>query len=572
MTKVINFKVAALIILNVCLQACTKPPEKEAVTTAGTFEPGVDYSLENSTVTASATTLKSGESVNIEVKINDPNSKPFTGTLSVTFGLSGGSSTGQFSTATKGANGSYTATFTGGEAGTVTYLNTYLDGHLLKTTRPVIQVNHADLAVNSVSPTSSFLFGGKTLTVNGAGFITGITVSIGGEPCSSVTLISSTQLTCVNPRVSSPGAKDIILTNTNTISATLTNGFEYKSDMFESIQLYSGRLTNYGPGDGVGTSVRLNLPTKIVNHNNDDFYIADTLNHVIRKYHRPTNTMSVAFGSIGFSGTVDANGTSAKFNEPIGLVIIGSIMYVSDSRSCLIRRIDLTTKDVTTIAGVMNTCDNVDNTVGTSSNFAYPAAMTTDGSNLYVIVGSMGSSIGFRKVALSGSYPVTSFGSLNRGIADILYDAGYLYMSDINSDIVKYNLADNTEAIVAGRSASDEIADGIGTNAWFSRPGGMIKDGNTLYISDPGNCAIRKLDLATNEVSTVAGSRLASIGICGNTDDIGLGAKLAQVTGVAQYNFGGTNELYFISWSYNNLRKVNLTTGQVTTLTGPMGD
>src|SRR2546427_57054 len=47
--------------------------------------------------------------------------------------------------------------------------------------------------------------------------------------------------------------------------------------------------------------------------------------------------------------------------------------------------------------------------------------------------------------------------------------------------------------------------DAIGTLARFSAPAGVSSDGESLYIVDTGNAMIRKMSLATMQVTTLAG-------------------------------------------------------------------
>ena len=54
--------------------------------------------------------------------------------------------------------------------------------------------------------------------------------------------------------------------------------------------------------------------------------------------------------------------------------------------------------------------------------------------------------------------------------------------------------------------SEDGTADGVGTNATFSEPYGITTDGTNLYVSDMSNHTIRKLIIATGEVTTLAGS------------------------------------------------------------------
>jgi sugar lactone lactonase YvrE len=56
-----------------------------------------------------------------------------------------------------------------------------------------------------------------------------------------------------------------------------------------------------------------------------------------------------------------------------------------------------------------------------------------------------------------------------------------------------------------GPEGGPGFRDGVGTAARFYSPGGVWADGSNLYIADTGNAVIRKMALATGEVTTFAG-------------------------------------------------------------------
>jgi hypothetical protein len=80
--------------------------------------------------------------------------------------------------------------------------------------------------VSSVSPNSGNGAGGTSITITGSDFVSGATVTIGGSSCTSVVFISSTSLTCTTP-ARSVGAANIVVTNPNSISGTLSGGFSF---------------------------------------------------------------------------------------------------------------------------------------------------------------------------------------------------------------------------------------------------------------------------------------------------------------------------------------------------------
>ena len=83
------------------------------------------------------------------------------------------------------------------------------------------------VAAPTISSFNTTLFktaGLETLVITGSGFQTGATVTVGGLPCTALSVDSSSQITCTNPNVLTPGQKTVVLSNLDGQSATVTNG------------------------------------------------------------------------------------------------------------------------------------------------------------------------------------------------------------------------------------------------------------------------------------------------------------------------------------------------------------
>ncbi len=80
--------------------------------------------------------------------------------------------------------------------------------------------------ITSISPNNGLITGGTSVTIAGTGFISGATLTIGGVACSSVVVVSTTSITCVTP-ANTQGVYSMIVTNADTQSGTLSNGFSY---------------------------------------------------------------------------------------------------------------------------------------------------------------------------------------------------------------------------------------------------------------------------------------------------------------------------------------------------------
>ena len=87
-----------------------------------------------------------------------------------------------------------------------------------------ITTSNSPPVLASISPSSAVNTGGVTITLTGTGFTEGATVTIGGQVCTSVVVISSTSITCVTP-AGTTGSASIIVTNSDAQSSTLSNAF-----------------------------------------------------------------------------------------------------------------------------------------------------------------------------------------------------------------------------------------------------------------------------------------------------------------------------------------------------------
>ena len=235
-----------------------------------------------------------------------------------------------------------------------------------------------------------------------------------------------------------------------------------------------------------------------------NLYVTDTGNSTIRQIVIATGAVTTIAGTNGTTGSKDGIGTAATFNSPLGITTDGTNLYVADTGNNIIRKIVISTKAVTTLAGATN-------------NFSGPMGITTDGTNLYVA------------------------------------DTG-------NSTIRQIVIATGAVTTIAGTAGTPGSADGIGTAASFSGPQGVTTNGTSLYVADSSNNTIRKIVLATKEVTTIAGTA----GVTGSADGAGAAASFNGPSGVST---DGTN-LYVADSVNNSIRKIVITTGVVTTVPG----
>lgn len=121
--------------------------------------------------------------------------------------------------------------------------------------------------------------------------------------------------------------------------------------------LAGGDLFKFGDEDGTGEGARLQHPLGVaVGHAHGlppsmrgCVFIADTYNHKIRMLDPKTRQVTTLAGT-GAAGHVDGPAKTAQFFEPGGLSVAGNTLYIADTNNHAIRTIDLSTRQVGTLA------------------------------------------------------------------------------------------------------------------------------------------------------------------------------------------------------------------------------
>ena len=303
-------------------------------------------------------------------------------------------------------------------------------------------------------------------------------------------------------------------------------------------------------------------------------YVANADKHVIQSLNLATLAVSTYAGVANKSGTTNATGTSARFYEPFSLVNVGGTLFVADTFNHGIRQIDAT-QAVTALAGKLGTAGATDDT-GAAALFNYPKGITNVGTDLYV---ADTDNFLIRKVTSGGAVTTFAGTSGQSGYVDGASNAGVkfgapfavaatatnIYVSDSdNNSIRSILIADKSVSTLAGSTSGvSGTTDATGTSARFNAPAGIVTDGTNLYVADSNNHTIRKIVIATGVVSTIAGTA----GTSGSTDaptGPGTAAKFNTPIGLALDTT--RNFLYVSDQRYTKIRKIDLTSGAVTTL------
>jgi len=327
----------------------------------------------------------------------------------------------------------------------------------------------------------------------------------------------------------------------------------------------AGNPAGSGTADGTGAAARFNRPYGITT-DGTNLYVADRDNHTIRKVEIATGVVTTVAGNPGVSGAMDGTGSQATFYHPSAISCDGTSLFVADTWNDRIRRIDIATGVVTTLTDVGN-WDTLTGTEGAA--YFRPRGITTDGIHLFATESGRISSVviatgerttlagGENYFPTDGIGPAAGFGSLS----GITTDGTNLYVSDDNT-VRKVVIATGEVTTVAGVASNRGAADGTGTDALFFRPAGIATDGVNVFVADYGNRTIRKVAVTTGEVTTLAGSP-----VMGAADGTGAAGRFYFPRGITT---DGTS-LFVADTGNLTIRRVTIATGQVSTLAGSPG-
>ena len=143
----------------------------------------------------------------------------------------------------------------------------------------------------------------------------------------------------------------------------------------------------------------------------------------------------------------------------------------------------------------------------------------------------------------------------------------YLYIADGRNKVRKVNLATGIITTAAGRGPGGYGGDGgQATAALLSQPHDVAidREGN-LYISEYFNNTIRKVNATTGIISTIAGIAMSGSGSYGGDGGPATAAFFDRPQGVSL----DSHENIFITDQYNNrVRRIDAVTGIITTVIG----
>lgn len=139
-------------------------------------------------------------------------------------------------------------------------------------------------------------------------------------------------------------------------------------------------------------------------------------------------------------------------------------------------------------------------------------------------------------------------------------NSGNIYITDQGNHVVRKIDVNGVVSTLAGAPGITGNQDGTGSNARFNNPTGIAYYNGALFITDYSNHLIRRIDAVDGTVTTLAGN-----GSQGNLDGVGAAAQLGGPVGICLHS---STELLFTEQVNNKIRKINISTNEVTAFAG----
>jgi streptogramin lyase len=270
----------------------------------------------------------------------------------------------------------------------------------------------------------------------------------------------------------------------------------------------------------------------------------------------------------------------AALSFPTGVAVdAAGNVYVAERRSSRIRRIDAGTGIITTVAGTGEAGYNGDGGPAAAAQIAHPELIALDASGNLLLTDRSNARI--RRIDLTTGIITTVAGTGEAGYdgdggpaaeAVLSYpfgvgldrDGSILIADTENHVIRRIDAATGQVATVAGSGAEGYDGDGgPAVEARLSRPHSFAVDvAGNLLLGDSGNQRIRVVAAGTGRIETLYGT-----GEQGASPD-GIHARDAAFGYFGAFLFDLDGDLVFTGWLDHRIRRIDRDTGIITTLAG----
>lgn len=257
-----------------------------------------------------------------------------------------------------------------------------------------------------------------------------------------------------------------------------------------AVSLFAGADGQRGFADGVGTAARFRGMSGIAIDAAGNLYVSDEADHVVRKI-TPGAVVTTLAGSPGVAGSADGTGSAARFRNPYGLAAApDGTVFVADTLNHTIRRIS-PSGAVTTIAGAAGRIGTGDGPA-IAPRFNTPVDVDLDvAGNVYVVDEN-----NFVVQKIEGG-EVRTVGSTRRGFRTwdlAVAEDGTIYTAETESMLIR-RISGAVNEPFAGMTDEPGAIDGMSAASRLYAPFGVdvAPDGRVL-IADSLNYSVRVVE------------------------------------------------------------------------------
>lgn len=268
------------------------------------------------------------------------------------------------------------------------------------------------------------------------------------------------------------------------------------------------------PGHRDGARALFDHPEGLaIDDRGEHLYVSEWSNNTVRDIDLASGRVRTLAGRAGHAGHRDGKGAAARFDEPCALVYRSGALFVAESAGDVVRRIDLTTREVTTLAGAYRTPGHADG-VGAAARISHYSDSDTGELPFGLAAGPDGTLY----LADSGNFSVRTIAPTTGRVATlsglsgepeepapraIAYGPGGQLYTTMGEALYRIE-PDGAAVLVAGDPRAMGHADGVGRRARFRGPLTLAAahDGALLVFEVSGR--IRRVDPASGAVTTLA--------------------------------------------------------------------
>lgn len=295
-----------------------------------------------------------------------------------------------------------------------------------------------------------------------------------------------------------------------------------KIDSSGRYSILAGSPNEAGFNDGFGVNAKFNGPADLVVDSNGEYlYVTDYYNHLIRRVRIADGEVTTIAGIAGKPGLVNGTGgsnTATQFYHPSGMSIDkNNNLYIADSTNSVIRKVSAAPNYIVTTFAGNGSRDWKDGPSDEASfNFPEDVAIDEVSGNLYV---TENKNQAIRQITPSkNNLPATVTTLANifgvpHGVA--VDSAGVIYFTDSFSNLIGTVTQSGVVRAIAGQSKRTGNADGEGEGAKFNQPLGiMIDSSDKIYIADFQNKSIRVMTSTFNPALNKKIYQVSTLSIC----------------------------------------------------------